>query len=375
MLAPKRVRIGAQDAGRRPCGRASMAVDSTRARGARRAGRRASSLARSLAVSFIVALAAAPAAAAPKKPVSVSPEARAAESRPANAAPAPARFFTLNELLAKGDRGAKGQVAAIEPGDIATDADAVPATINGPEPFGLYSFRAPEGTLWMKWRALEADLQAEAKTLAQCGADAKSCAPEALRLAAMVDETRSRDGRARLETANRLVNGALRYVTDYEQHGLADRWTAPLAALAAGRGDCEEYAIMKYVVLRAAGMEESELRLVLVRDRQIRIDHAVLAARFEGRWLVLDNRKSGVVETADVRHYQPLYALGAGGVKLFAAPYANWGEGAAGFDALAAGWTLRGSDGQDFAADWTLRGIDDGGLDPTIDAEPAAENF
>jgi predicted transglutaminase-like cysteine proteinase len=331
-----------------------MAIDSARACEAVRAGRRAYSFA--LALPFALALAGGAAIAAPKKPVpAVSPEARAAETRPANAAPA--RFFTLNELLAKGDRaGAKGQVAAVEPAATATDAAAEPATKNGPEPFGLFSFRAPEGALWIKWRALEADLKAEAK--------APAGSPEAARLAAMIDEAKSRDGRARIETANRLVNASLRYVTDYEQHGIADRWTAPLAALAAGRGDCEEYAIAKYVVLRAAGFEESELRLVLVRDTQIRIDHAILAVRFEGRWLVLDNRKREAVETADVRHYQPLYAVGQDGVKLLAAQYANWGDAGADF----ANWTLRGSDGKEFAAEWTLRGIDGGKLD----AEPAA---
>lgn len=307
--------------------------------------------------------------------------AAAAAALPAN--PAPARFFTLNDLIARGgaDRsGASGRVANVARPDTASDAGETPIARSGPEPFGLYSFRAPDGVLWKKWRGLEADMAAEAKALARCAGDGKACTPEAARFAAIAAETKSRDGRARLETAQRLVNGALRYATDYEQHGVADRWTAPLAALAAGRGDCEEYAVAKYAVLRAAGVAESDMRLVLVRDTKIRIDHAVLAVRFEGRWLVLDNRKRDVVETADVRHYQPLYALGSDGVQLFAAPYANWGEGENEF----AGWALRGSDGAAFAAEWTLRGSEGGetaewtlrGIDGELpDVEPAAQNF
>ena len=43
------------------------------------------------------------------------------------------------------------------------------------------------------------------------------------------------------------------------------------------RGDCEDYAIAKYVALREAGVARENLQLVLVRDRAVRQDHAVLA--------------------------------------------------------------------------------------------------
>ena len=53
--------------------------------------------------------------------------------------------------------------------------------------------------------------------------------------------------------------------------------------------DCEDYAIAKYVALREAGVEAADLRFLLVRDR-LAGDHAVLGVRYEGRWLILDNR-------------------------------------------------------------------------------------
>jgi hypothetical protein len=106
-------------------------------------------------------------------------------------------------------------------------------------------------------------------------------------------------------------------------------------------------------LLRAAGFTETDLRLVLVRDTSIRIDHAVLAARFEGRWLFLDNRKQAAVETDELRHYMPLFAIDADGVKLFAAPYALWGDPRE-EDSEFGGWALRGGD----YTGWTLRGSD-----------------
>ena len=105
------------------------------------------------------------------------------------------------------------------------------------------------------------------------------------------------------------------------QHGVADRWTAPLATLAAGRGDCEDYAIAKYAILRAAGIPEADLRLLLVRDRAVRQDHAVLAVRDNGRWLVLDNRHLMLAETTMLPQFTPLFALDHQGVSLFATPY------------------------------------------------------
>ena len=34
---------------------------------------------------------------------------------------------------------------------------------------------------------------------------------------------------------------------------MRDAWTSPFAALAAGAGDCKQYAVLKYAALQAAG--------------------------------------------------------------------------------------------------------------------------
>jgi predicted transglutaminase-like cysteine proteinase len=305
-------------------------------------------------------------------PASGAPKVRAPEpaSQGQPAGPSTARSFTINEILARqatGRPNAAGKVAAVERGETATDAARTMGGVPGPEPFGMFAFKAPDGELWTKWRAIEQDLARDAKLIEDCRNDAKNCSPEAKRYVAILGELKARTGRAQLETANRLMNGAIRYVSDQQQHGVPDRWSAALASLAAGLGDCEDFAIAKYVALRDAGVAEKDMRMVLVRDTSIRIDHAVLAVRFEDEWLVLDNRKTFVVETASLKHYMPLFALDGEGVKLFAAPLANWGEGAPAF----ADWKLRGSDGGVPGLDpgineWSLRGSD---------VKPAAASF
>ncbi|WP_027549136.1 transglutaminase-like cysteine peptidase [Bradyrhizobium sp. WSM2254] len=246
------------------------------------------------------------------------------------AARAPATFFRINDVLAKLDamrgRGPNAvRLAALTPSNIATDAapEPRPAPAKGDEPFGLFTFRAPEGLLWQKWRGLETRLARDAETLRDCQTDAGNCPSNAAQFLRLIGAVRSKSGRARLDEANRAVNMAVRYVSDYAQHGEADRWSSPLETFATAKGDCEDYAIAKYVALREAGFPREDLRLVLVRDRAVRQDHAVLAARLDGQWLVLDNRRSELIEDSGATNLAPLFAIDHAGVHLFAAPYAQ----------------------------------------------------
>lgn len=251
------------------------------------------------------------------------------DEAPVLAAPAPMRFFTINSVLAKHDAKANSlptqtRIASTVGGNIVSDAPSskmVPETSD--EPFGLFVFRAPEGLLWAKWRSIGEAMTAEREQIEHCRTFRENCSASADRFVDIVDTVRSLSDRARIERVNATVNNAVRYVSDYAQHGVADRWTAPLATLAAGQGDCEDYAIAKYALLRDAGVAENDLRLLLVKDRAVRQDHAVLAVRLDARWLVLDNRRDTPLETADLRHFQPLFTLDSRGVNLFAAPYAS----------------------------------------------------
>jgi predicted transglutaminase-like cysteine proteinase len=242
----------------------------------------------------------------------------------------PATFFTINAVLAKLDRqrgrGPEAiRLASVAPSNIATDAQpplrAAPA--KGTEPFGLFTFRAPEGMLWRKWRGVEADMVKEQAILDQCRANTDDCPSQAAQFLRLINTVKSKSGRAQIDEANRAVNAAIRYVSDFAQFGEADRWSAPLATFATGKGDCEDYAIAKYVALSEAGFPRDDLRLVLVRDRAVRQDHAVLAAYLDDRWLILDNRRSELIEDSDASSLAPLFAIDHRGVNLFAAPYAK----------------------------------------------------
>ena len=147
-------------------------------------------------------------------------------------------------------------------------------------------------------------------------ANAASLRPR-LQLLAIVDNARAREGRARLGEINRAINLAIRPMSDLAQYGQIDVWSSPLETFAHGAGDCEDYAIAKYVALRLAGVSADDLRLVVMRDTIRGEGHAVAAARLDGHWLMLDNNRMAMVEDADVRNYRPLFVLDERGVMRY----------------------------------------------------------
>lgn len=191
------------------------------------------------------------------------------------------------------------------------------------EPFGLPAFRAPEGPLWTKWRTVEAQMQSDAGILTACRKVSDQCPAAARRLLEIIETARAHEGRARIGQVNRAINLAIRPTSDQKQFGTGDVWTSPLATLATTRGDCEDYAIAKYLALREAGIAGEDMRLIIAEDTVAREDHAVLAVRLGESWLILDNRNHTLADAAEVRHLRPLYALDQVGVRRFAPTYAQ----------------------------------------------------
>lgn len=178
------------------------------------------------------------------------------------------------------------------------------------EPFGVFAFAISDGGLRRKWAELKDRLDDEMVQLALCDGDRARCvSPAALKLLAIVDQARTRQGRARLGETNRAINLAIRPESDFAQSGQDDVWSPPLATFARGTGDCEDYAIAKLAALRLAGISSEDLRIVVVRDALRGEEHAVAAARLDGHWLMLDNRRMAMVEDEDARGYQPLFVL------------------------------------------------------------------
>ncbi|MBB4198858.1 putative transglutaminase-like cysteine proteinase [Rhodoblastus sphagnicola] len=83
---------------------------------------------------------------------------------------------------------------------------------------------------------------------------------------------------------NTFVNHAVEAVSDMEHWGVVDRWDLPMD----GKGDCEDYALMKRKLLIERGYPRSALLVTVVRDEQNE-GHAILTVKTNGGEFVLDN--------------------------------------------------------------------------------------
>src|SRR5258708_6203026 len=186
------------------------------------------------------------------------------------------------------------------------------------EPFGLFASTRSGGALREKWLGVERKLDDERVQVSVCYGDRERCAlAAALQFLAIVDAAREREGRAQLGEINRAINLAIHPMSDLAQYGEIDVWSSPLVTFYRGAGDCEDYAIAKFVALQQAGISPDDLRIVVMRSTLSGEGHAVAAVRLDGHWLMLDNRHMAMVEDSYVRNYQPLFVIGPSGVMRY----------------------------------------------------------
>jgi predicted transglutaminase-like cysteine proteinase len=194
------------------------------------------------------------------------------------------------------------------------------ARAGGDEPFGLPTVAAPHGRLSITWRGLRQQMQAESYVIARCRALPDACTSvTALKFIAIAEQGRTHEGLARIGRINREVNLAIRALST-AAGAPPTKWTSPLETLAAGVGDCKQYAVLKYAALRDLGYPTDDLQLIILAIRSARRSHAVVAARHAGRWHILDNNTLHLLDSRSVDDYRPLFALDHRGVRQFVVP-------------------------------------------------------
>jgi predicted transglutaminase-like cysteine proteinase len=154
-----------------------------------------------------------------------------------------------------------------------------------------------------KWTSVLARYNAQRATM-KCKDE--SC-PEA-KWEAMIAEQKGKSTMAQIEAVNDFFN-AVTYIEDNANYGVEDYWATPYEFMQRG-GDCEDYAIAKYLTLKRLGIPESVMRIVILQDNNLGgIMHAVLEVRQGDKRLLLDNQAKEVVDESTIYHYRPIYAL------------------------------------------------------------------
>jgi predicted transglutaminase-like cysteine proteinase len=172
--------------------------------------------------------------------------------------------------------------------------------------FGSVAFPFKPGAL-RRWKQIET--AAGGLSSSDCGEQA-TCRTRLKMLRETVDATSNEPLLRKIEALNVSVNRLVRYSKDADAHGQLDYWAMPAEILASGKGDCEDYAILKLAALRQAGIEADSMTLVVLREARRNFYHAVLTVTVAGKNYVLDNMRDAVLTDRQLPDYQALYSLG-----------------------------------------------------------------
>ena len=171
----------------------------------------------------------------------------------------------------------------------------------------VVSINSQPESMFAKWRSMLARQAAEENSSSACQRrDGHVCIPKA-----MLQKVRFKQGESageKLFVVNKAVN-RYRYRSDKSIWGNRDYWAAPSEFFAKGKGDCEDFAIAKYYVLRALGFAAADMRLVIVKDMKAKDFHAVLAVSIDGIDYILDNRTNRLLVAEKQTYMKPIYAL------------------------------------------------------------------
>jgi predicted transglutaminase-like cysteine proteinase len=182
--------------------------------------------------------------------------------------------------------------------------------------FGMDTEPVGDGEVLKKWNRARAGIAEDRNIVDRCRADSE-CPAVAQKLIGLSEEGAGREGRAKVGLINRAVDLAISPASDESQWRVTDHWSAPLETLRSGRGDCEDYAIVKYAALATAGIPESDMKIVILTNAFPNEDHAVLAVRVDGEWLLLDNRRLALVRDTELMQATPKLVLDQAGARRF----------------------------------------------------------
>jgi len=108
---------------------------------------------------------------------------------------------------------------------------------------------------------------------------------------------------------NQYINKYL-YVLDPINWQQDDYWATPRQFFGKN-GDCEDFAIAKYMSLKHLGFTDKDMRILVLQDLNLNVGHAVLVVFLQGKAWLLDNQIPQIVEASRVKHYKPIFSINA----------------------------------------------------------------
>lgn len=175
--------------------------------------------------------------------------------------------------------------------------------------FGSIEFHSSNLAAIPQWTSVIERIRREQAAFDACDAQASACPTQRVRQWRQgIEAARSYSPEQQLQYVNDFANSIVPYITDTDNYGISDYWATPLEFMRRS-GDCEDYAIIKFVSLLELGFTNDQMRIAVVMDSVRNIAHAVLAVELNGRTYILDSLFDAVLDQSRVVQYVPQYSV------------------------------------------------------------------
>lgn len=136
----------------------------------------------------------------------------------------------------------------------------------------------------------------------------------------------------KIESVNSFFNRRIVFVDDSVAWGKADYWATPLETLGRGQGDCEDFAIAKYVSLISMGIPLDKLRMTYVRAQTGGISQAHMVLAYyptpRSEPLILDNLVGEIRPASQRGDLYPVFSFNSEGLWVGSGPSEKKAAGA-----------------------------------------------
>jgi predicted transglutaminase-like cysteine proteinase len=135
----------------------------------------------------------------------------------------------------------------------------------------------------------------------------------------LVEDSKALPDNDKLNMANTFFNRRMLFEDDIVVWNQVDHWATPLEFMGRGSGDCEDYAIAKYITLQMMGMSNERMRLIYVRAKSgatASVAHMVLGfyPQPSDEPLILDNLISSVRPASQRPDLSPIFSFNNNGL-------------------------------------------------------------
>lgn len=115
-----------------------------------------------------------------------------------------------------------------------------------------------------------------------------------------------------LRLVNAAINGQVKWVDDQDHWGSPDYWATPAESIASAGGDCEDFSLAKYYLLKELGVPIQRLRITYVRALKLNGQAHMVLVYYptpEAEPLILDNIDPIIRPASQRADLEPVYSF------------------------------------------------------------------